>query len=409
MSLKKKVISSLSWLILLRYLTRAIDLVKYVFISRLILPSDLGSFLLATTIVLTFEALSDTGFQFAFIQKQKKIEKYAKTLWILGIVRGAVITFLVLCSIPLFIHFFNTPSLFALLLVLSFVPLIKGFQSPYVYLFQRDLEFNKEFFYKILPMLVSSIFSITLAFMLKNSLGLTLAIVLGTIVETAMSFLVTKTRFPYPFSMKIAKELFNYGKHLTMGGIFTLLVTQTDTLFVGRVFGTTTLALYELAFKLANVAFSEITDVISRVAFPLFAKIQKQKALLLKTFKINLIGVTIPAVSISIFFFFFAEQSLTLFFGSAYKEGASILKILSIYGMLRAIVGPTGPLLLAVGKPKVTSQMSIVNFVVLIILLYPLTQAFGLNGVALSMIVSYLCVLPFLGYHVIKSFIYEKP
>lgn len=404
MTLRKKVISSVTWVLLLRYSTRAIDFLKYAIITRILLPSDIGNFVLATTIIITFEALSDTGFTFAFIQKRANIEKYAKTLWITSIARGAVITVGVFLTSWGFSWFFKSPQLLPLLLVLSVIPLIKGFQSPYVILYQKNLEFHKEFFYRIVPMLISSLASIALVLIFQNTMSLIISIVLGTVAETLFSFGITKTRFSYPFSFEKAKELFSYGKYLTAGSIFTLLITQVDSLFVGKFFGAGILAIYELAFNLANIVFSEITDMISRVAFPYFSHIQNKKERLQKAFTINMMVVTLPATIITLIFLIFPETILRVAFGPKYTIGASILQILSIYGLLRAVAGPTGPLFLALGRPHITTYLGIINFILLILLIYPLSQMFGLNGVALAMVLSYLLALPYLFYKLTYAF-----
>lgn len=394
-SLKRKVLFSVGWLIVLRYSSRALDVGKYFLITRILSPSDLGNFILATTITLTFEALADTGFHFAFIQKQAKIQYYAKTLWVLSIIRGLLIGLLLIATAPFFSWFFKSSSLFYLLLAISLVPIIKGFQSPYVLTFQKELNFQKEFFLKIIPLTISSITAIGLTLATQNTLGLAAALVLGSILEVVLSFHLTNIKFKYPFSIKRAKYLLNYGKYLTAGSIFTFLVTQIDSLFVGRVFGTAPLAAYELSFKLANLAFSEFTDVVSRVSFPLFSKIKYNKNILFKAFRKNLLAVLLPATAVTLVLLIFAEPILRIAFGNQYTSAAPILRILSIYGFLRAVLGPLGPLLLAVEKPKTTTIMSIINFVALAVLIYPLSQMYGINGVAIAMVAAYAITLPY--------------
>lgn len=393
--LKRKVILSVGWVIILRYSSRLLDIGKYFIITRIFSPSDLGTFLLATTIALTFEALADTGFHFAFIQKQAKIQYYAKTLWVLSILRGMFIGILIISTSYFFSIFFKSSNLFYLLLMISLVPIIKGFQSPYVLNFQKELDFKKEFFFKIFPLIASSIAMIVLAYLTQNIFGLVLALVLGSFLEVVLSFYITSKKFTHPFSLKRAKYLINYGKHLTAGGIFTFLVTQIDSLFVGRVFGTAPLAAYELSFKLANVAFSEFTDIVSRVSFPLFAKIKNDKNVLLKAFKKNLFAVIIPAFAVTLVILIFAEPILRIAFGSQYESAAPILRILSVYGFLRAIIGPLGPLFLAVDRPQITTAISMINFIALIILIYPLSEIYGVNGVAVAMVVAYALTLPY--------------
>ncbi|MDZ7344622.1 MAG: oligosaccharide flippase family protein, partial [candidate division KSB1 bacterium] len=59
---------------------------------------------------------------------------------------------------------------------------------------------------------------------------------------------------------------------------------NVDYLLVGRVWGPTTLGLYTVAFELASAPTRFLNPVFTRVAFPLFARMQSDKAALARGF-----------------------------------------------------------------------------------------------------------------------------
>jgi O-antigen/teichoic acid export membrane protein len=164
------------------------------------------------------------------------------------------------------------------------------------------------------------------------------------------------------------------------------------------------LGLYDFAFKTANLAFTQITDIVSRVAFPLYVKRKNDKNHLRNLFFQNVIGVSIPAFVIMIPLLLFPKEILHLLFGPKWIAAALPLQILSIYGFFRAAIGPGGPLFLSIGKPDVLTKINTLNFILVIIFLYPFAKLFGVNGVAWSMTLSYLIITPIYIYFSVKYF-----
>jgi O-antigen/teichoic acid export membrane protein len=79
-----------------------------------------------------------------------------------------------------------------------------------------------------------------------------------------------------------------------------------------------------------------------------------------------------------------------LVFGKGYVKGENVLRILSIYGFLRSLFGPIGPLFLSVGQQKVLTLSNIINFLLILITMYPLSRIWGIEGAAFSILLSYI-------------------
>ncbi|HSX40317.1 MAG TPA: lipopolysaccharide biosynthesis protein [Candidatus Saccharimonadales bacterium] len=404
MSLRKKTLTAAFWAAMLRFTTRSIDFFKLPLLTRLLSPADFGIFALATATINILETMSETGFSYAFIHMQEDIKDFAKTIWIVNIGRGAILTLISIATAHLVGIFFKSQNLSELLIYISLIPLIDGFENPSVFLFQKNLDFHKEFLYRFVPTLINASFAIYFSFTLHSVKGLIFALLIGNLCQTLFSFIVVKPDFSRPFSKSHAKNLFSYGKYLTLGGIFSYLTTQIDNIFIGRVFGAAVLGLYDIAFKLANVAFSEITDTISKVLFPLFSTLQTQHTKLKQTLTRNIILVSIPALFATLLFLFFPQRILFLIFGSKWIGAARILQILSLYGFLRASLGPLGPFFLAIGKPGLLSKVSIINFALIAVLIYPFARLWQMEGVAICIVVSYALTIPILLYETKKYF-----
>lgn len=404
MSYRKKAFFGIGYLTLLNIFSQFFGLFKLFVIARILAPSDFGIFAIVTAIITTFETLTETGFNYAAIQMNVSIKKIARTLLMVNIARGSLLCLITIVTAPILSYFFKNSDLLMLLLLSSVIPLLRGFINPLTISFQKELEFNKVFLTQFIPIVVTVISSIYFVIYIHSALALLLGLIAGTISEVVSSYFLAEISFKEPIAKIHIKNLFSYGKWITAGGLLTYLSTQIDNLFIGRFFGVGVLGLYDFAFKTANLAFTQITDIVSRVAFPLYVKRKNDKNHLRNLFFQNVIGVSIPAFVIMIPLLLFPKEILQLLFGPKWIAAALPLQILSIYGFFRAAIGPGGPLFLSIGKPDVLTKINTLNFILVIIFLYPFAKMFGVNGVAWSMTLSYLIITPIYIYFSVKYF-----
>jgi len=404
MSYRKKAFLGVGYLTLLSILTQLVSFLKLSILARILMPSDFGVFALVTVTITTLETLSETGFNYAAIHMKIDIKKIAKTLLVINIIRGILLALLTLISAPLLSHFFNNGNLLDLLLLASLIPFFRGFINPITIRFQKELEFNKVFLTQFVPIIVTVIFSVVFVYYFHSALALLLGLIFGTVSEVIFSYVIVRFPVRGPLNKKYLKKLFSYGKWITAGGLINYLSIQIDNLFIGKLFGTEALGLYDFAFKTANLAFTQITDTISRVAFPLYVKRNKEKKHLQSLFIKNIVSVTIPAVILTIPFLLFPKEILLVLFGEKWLSAAPTLQILSIYGLFRASIGPGGPLFLSVGKPEILTKLSTLTFILLLGLLFPLSKIAGVQGVAIAMTVSYMLIFPLYVYQIYRYF-----
>lgn len=404
MGYKKKALEGIGWLTLLRIVSQGTILLKLSILARLLTPASFGVFAIVTTALNTFETLSDTGFNYAAIQQNLEIKKIARTLLFINILRGALLSLLVIVASYAIAAFFTSEGLLSLLIIGSVIPLLRGFINPHTISFQKDLQFDKELIFRFVPILANTLLTLLFVFYYHSVFGLMFGLIASTVVEVLFSYCIASRDFASPIQKHYIKSLFSFGKWITAGGFVTYFSTQIDNLFVGKFLGSFALGLYDFSYRTANLAFTEITNTLSQVAFPIYSKTQGDKTHLLGLFKKNIIAVCIPAALLSLPFILAPRIVLTTLFGSQWAGAASTLQILAVLGFMRAVIGPVGPLFLAAGKPKLLTRISFINFFITILILYPFSHFFGLEGVALAMTFSYGMVVPIYMFHTYRLF-----
>ena len=173
---------------------------------------------------------------------------------------------------------------------------------------------------------------------------------------------------------------------------------------MGRILGATDLGLYQMAYKISILPLTEISNVVSSVAFPVYTKISGDTKRLKKGFMKTVVLVFLGAFLLGAIIFFFPEQIVRLLLGDQWLTIIPVLKVLIIYGVLRTISGPASALFLSLNKQKFVSGMVFLRFISLAVFIYPFVIAFGLVGAGYAQLLSVIVETPLLFYLMSKSF-----
>jgi O-antigen/teichoic acid export membrane protein len=177
------------------------------------------------------------------------------------------------------------------------------------------------------------------------------------------------------------------------------LASNVDYLIIGRFLGAGPLGYYTLAYNLMIAPLRVINPAVTTVAFPAFARVQKQDDLLRRGYgKIihYLCAVNFPLLA---GLMVVAPTFITLVYGSQWAPTVPVLQIFCILGMLKALGNPTGSLLLAKGRADIGFYLN-----VLAVVGYTLSNLLGVRwgtvGVALSSLFFTVIVLFPLGAYI---------
>jgi PST family polysaccharide transporter/lipopolysaccharide exporter len=142
------------------------------------------------------------------------------------------------------------------------------------------------------------------------------------------------------------------------------------------------LGFYQYAYRFSNAPATELTQVISSVMFPTFSKFQGDPARLrdafLKTVRTNA-ALSIPA---SVGIALVAPPFVRGFLGEQWVPMIPLMQILALYGGLRAFTRVFGSVWKAVGRPDYITKLSALRVVLLALLIFPVSDAFGVVGTA---------------------------
>lgn len=402
MGYQGQAIKGFSLLSAVRVITRVLSLVKNIVIARILYPSQFGAFGIATLILTFTEIITETGINTFLIAEKDEVDKYIDTSWLVSILRGLIIFLIIFLSAPLISSFFRNSDSRFLLILISFVPLIRGFINPSVIKFQKHLYFHKEFFYRTSILFVEGFFSIFLILLTHKTESLVYSMLISAVFETVSSFLIVEPRPKFTFKLELFKKVIGYGKWITASTIFNYFYQHGDDITVGRVLGATSLGLYDMAYRISLVPLSDISDVVSKVTFPVYVKISKDRIRLKRAFIKTLGVVVLFTLPVSIILFLFPKEIISIIFGDRWLGATSALRILGVFGFIRAVSSFSQSVFLSLGKQDIFTLISFVGLSGLAITIVPFTITWGITGAATSALVGTALTIPVIFYHLNK-------
>lgn len=403
---KKQIVKGVFWVGSVRITTRILSIARTAILARLLAPADFGAFGIALLALSAVETFTETGVNVVLIQEKKKnVDDYINTAWLVSIIRGLVIGLLIIAAAPLVSAFFKSPASLYLLIFIGLVPIIRGFINPSVIKFQKDLKFHVDFWIRTAAFLFDSLVAIIATIILMSPIGLVAGLVSGAILEVIISFVVAKPKPKLHFEKQKFAEVLHGGKWVTAFSGLDFLSTQLDNVAVGRLLNVASLGFYQMAYRISIIPITEMSDIVNKVAFPLYTRISEDRKRLFSSFiKIQAVlsAVVIP---VCLLLFLFPAEIIRIILGEKWLFAAPALKVLAVYGGVRAIFGATSSLFLSLNHQKYVAVITFARLSGLLITIVPLTLKFGIVGASFSALISSLVELPVILFFLLLIFL----
>ena len=374
------------WVFSLRAVQQLFGLARLIIIARILSPHDFGLMGIALLTMATLETFSQTGFQAALIQKKEDIKSYLDAAWTVLILRGFILFAILYLIAPHAATFFEAPEAKPIIQVIGLAVLLQAFTNIGVIYFQKELEFNKQFVYQFAGTLADFIVAVSAVLILGNVWALVFGLLAGNVARFIMSYVIHPYRPRLSFDLGKAKELFGFGKWILGSSILMFLITQGDDIFVGKLLGVTALGFYQLAYRISNMPATEITHVISQVTFPAYSKLQDNLPTLREAYLKTLQLTAFLSFPIAGLIFVLAPDFTMIFLGEKWMPMVQAMQVLVFWGLIRSMGATTGPIIQAVGRPKILTKYQLIQLASLIILIYPLSTYLGILGTSLAVV-----------------------
>lgn len=383
------------WVFGLRIVNQGFGLIRTIILARLLAPNDFGLYGIALLSLSALQTFSKTGFDLALIQKKEDTGPYLDTAWTVQVIRGFVLAAILFLAAPLVAAFFAEPRAAMLVRVLGVAVLLEGFRNIGVIYFNKELKFHKQFAYQFSGTLADLAVAIPAAFILRSVWALVFGLLAGNLVRTVMSYFIHSYRPRLSLEKAKFSGLFGFGKWIWGETIAIFLTHEGDDVLVGKLFGASTLGLYRMAYRISNLAATEISNVLCGVTFPAYSKLQSKRKALREAYLRTLQLTGLVAIPLAGGIAVLAPEFTKILLGQRWMAMVPALQLLAIWGMERSIIATTPPVFMALGVPKQLTRLALIRLVIMAIVIYPLSIRWGIVGTAGAVLIAAMVADPF--------------
>lgn len=386
--LKKNTLISLLSLFFQSGYASLLGLVANLIVTIVLTPSLYGIYVLTLAIIPFLNFFSDIGLAASLVQKKEVSPDDLKTtftvqqLMILTVLTGAF--FLT----PVIRSFYDLPIeatyLFWAVLGSFFLSSLKTIPSI---LLERSVQFQKIVLVQIVE---STIFYITISILAIMGMGLqtfTYAVLLRSAVGTSLMYTLSFWLPQIGISRTSLKQLLSFGVPFQTNVLLALIKDDLILFYLGKAVGMEGLAYIGWAKRWAESPIRIIMDNVSKVLFPVFARLQDERhrvgALITKVIRFQSLVLIPTFIGMGLLL---DEMIQLIPKYNKWEPALPIFYLIAISAFLSSYSTPFTNLFNAVGKIRITFGFMLYWTVMSWILVPLLTGLFGLYGYPLSLI-----------------------
>lgn len=394
MGYTKNAITGFSWQMGLKLSTNLITLVKVAILARLISPTEYGLFSLTIVAIGLTEAFTDTGVNVTIVQSDKSTRHFLNSAWVISMARGLLIALvMVILGIFMSTHF-KQPELKSLVWLAALIPIIRGFINPYVINWYKELEFDRDTWYRFALYASEAIIAVLLGLWLRSALALVGAIIGSALIEVLISFTLIKIRPKFQFEKNTASQIVGSAKKLSITAGLNYLNDNLDNLMVGQILGAYKLGLYHNAYGLSHKANYELAKGAFHSLFPVFSRVKNEPERLGRAFKKSSLTMAILTVMTSLPLILFPQLVVQIILGQEWLAIVPIVPWLTLAGWLQGIGQIVYSGWLAQKNFNKLNCHLLVNLILMVFFIWWLGGSLGLLGLGWALVLTRLVALP---------------
>jgi lipopolysaccharide exporter len=372
-------------------------------VARNLTSADYGVVGFAGIIIGFLSQFSDLGVANAVIRRPEVRPHDLETAFTLKIglaICAFAVAFLIA---PFSHHFFDHPATGNVIRILALTFLVStvGF-LPQV-LLTRELNYRALAIAGIAGAVAQCILTIVLVLKGWSYWAVVIANVGATLVTGISSEMIRKVPIRLHFDWAVAREFLRFGIPLFGSGVIVFIIFNLDNFLVGASMGSARLGYYAIAFTWGSFICGILTATVNNVLFPAFSAIQNDPAAIRRWYLKTVDLVAFIAVVANATLLANAQWFLVTLLGKGstkWVPAVMSLKILCVYGIIRAIVAPLAPCLMACDRTKALLHAALLAGVVELALLMLALRSARIELVACSVLIAYasqmVVYLPFL-------------
>lgn len=366
-SLKNKTVKGVGWSTTEMILRYGVSFVIGIILARLLTPDEYGLIGILTIFITLFEIIIDGGFANALIRKKDAVDIDYCTVFYTNMVLSILMSgLLILCATPI-AHFFEREELVPLTIALSPIVIINALAIVQRVQFSKKLDFKSQAIITLISAIGSGGVGIWMAYKGYGVWALVGQQLSNAGLNTILLWVLNRWWPGLKFSWKSFRDMWSFGWKLLVGGLLNSLSGQVHNAVIGKIYAPATLGQYTRGNQFAGLASSNISNVISKVTYPVLSVIQDDHVKLKSSYKRLIRTTALPTFILLMGMCAMAKPLLLALIGPQWDKAPLFMQILCFSMLVNPLQRLNINALLVKGRSDLNLKINVINNILIVI------------------------------------------
>jgi PST family polysaccharide transporter len=367
--------------------TSFFSLLVTVALARLLAPEAFGMVAMALIYIGVVGIFVEQGLGSALIQRAAIEEEHLDAVFWIATTTGVASALLSVFLAGPIAAVFRQPDLAPIIRWLSINLLLNGLQATQSAILQRELAFDRLAKRSLLANAAGGIAGVVAAFLGLGVWSLVIQALTNGTVGTLALWDVSSWRPTFRFSIRHFQDLFGFSVHVLGNNLANVVNRRADDFLIGWLLGPVALGYYTIAYSLPlKNLMGLLVDVINRVAFPAFARVQSDPARMRRGLYAATRYTSLIAFPSFLGLMVVAPELVATVYGPKWSPSIPVMQVLCLIGILHSVYYYNGAILLAAGKANWRLWLTMINAVANIIA-FTIAVRWGIVAVAAAYVI----------------------
>ena len=275
--MKQAIASATKWSFLSEIASRIIPPISYILLIRYLSPEDFGVVAIAVMVIGLSRVIADAGLSKALIQNRKDPLSAANTIFWTNAVFGLFVYLLCVVSASPLSIWFDDERIVAIVKVQGIQIIFAALSSCHVALFQRDLNFRKLFWVRVVSQGLPGIVALVFAFVGYGYWALVIGNISGAFFEMILLWNFSQWRPKLFFDIDKFLEAIRYGAWITFEALLAWVFMWVDIAIVAKYLDIHNAGIYRTGSMIVLLIFGLLINPMLPVFFSWFSRLQADK------------------------------------------------------------------------------------------------------------------------------------
>lgn len=382
MSLKKQAIAGIKWTFVQQFSVQIINFAVQIILARLLMPEMFGLIAMVVVFMSIGQALMDGGMTSSLIRTKNPDQLDYSTVFIINIIMSLGVYGVVFIAAPYIALFYDQEILTNIIRILSLTFVIRALVTVHMAKLTKEMNFKLQMKLQIPSTILAGIVGISMAYQGYGVWSLVWLSLIQAIIFTVQTLIFMNWRPSLIFNFERFKYHFNFGYKLTLASLIDVIFNDAYRIVIGKFYSPATVGFFHQAETLRLFPVQQISTVVGKVTYPLFAKLNDDEALKF-AYKITMKLVLALIVPLMLALILIAEEGFRFLFGEKWLPAVPYFQILALASIVRPLSTYNLNILKVKGRSDIFLRLEILKKFIGIVLL-----VIGLNFQVIGLVIS---------------------